>query len=98
MPNWFLQLVFDKFDFVFIFNSLDLNFEELTCFLDCQKFFIDRGTITKISGWTFLVSGFLNAGLIVLVFIANSSTACKHSGSKKKNRGNIFDCLDNCSY
>ena len=50
MLNWFLQLVFNELDCVFIGNGLDLQGKKLNWFLECQKFLILCGTITKISG------------------------------------------------
>ena len=55
MLNWFLQLLFDKFDCIFIVYSLDLKHKKLNCFLEHQKFLIYRGTRIKIGC-------FLNAG------------------------------------
>ena len=50
MLNWVLQLVFrfDKFDGIFIFNSLDLKYKKLNCSVEHQKFLICWGTVTKI--------------------------------------------------
>ena len=41
---------FDKFDWIFIVNSLELTHKKLNCFLECQKFLVYWGTKTKISG------------------------------------------------
>ena len=39
--------MFDEFNCVFIDCSQDLQYNELNWFLECQKFLILRGTITK---------------------------------------------------
>ena len=49
MLNWFLQLVFDEFNSVFIDNGQDLQYNKLDWSLECEKFFIFWGTITTIS-------------------------------------------------
>ena len=50
MLNLSVQLVFDEFDCVLIDNGLDLLYKKPNWFLECQKFLIFWGTITKISG------------------------------------------------
>ena len=65
MLNWFLQQVFDEFN---CGNGQDLQYKKLNWFLECQKFLIFRGTITKIPGYKFLRSGFLNAGTYCMRF------------------------------
>ena len=55
--------MFDEFNCVFIDNGLNLQCKKLNRFLERQKFLIFWGTITKVSGKKFLISGFLKAGL-----------------------------------
>ena len=49
MLNWFLQLVFDEFNCVLMNNGQDLHYIKLNWFLECQRFLLFWGTITKIS-------------------------------------------------
>ena len=48
MLNWFLEPVFDKFDCIFILNTLELIYKKLNCFLEAEKFLTNWGTSTKI--------------------------------------------------
>ena len=54
--------MFDEFNCVFIDNGQDLQYKELSWFLECGKFLVFWGTITKILGYKFLISGFLKEG------------------------------------
>ena len=49
MLIWFFQLESDEFNCVFIGNGQDLQYNKLNWFLECQKFLILWGTITKVS-------------------------------------------------
>ena len=68
MLNWFLQLVFDKFDCIFIDNSLDLKYKKLNCFL---------GRELKVSYMWFLK----HRGLTV--YVNSLSNCCFHGRSFK---------------
>ena len=62
MLNWFLQLVFDEFNCVFINNGRDLQYKKLNWFLECQQFLIFWGTITKILSLKASSKWFLKCG------------------------------------
>ena len=36
--HWFLRLVFDKFDCIFIDNGMDMQYKKQDWFLECQNF------------------------------------------------------------
>ena len=54
MLYWFLQLVFDELNGVFIDNDQDQKYKKLNWFLEFEKLLIFWGTITKISYKWFL--------------------------------------------
>ena len=59
MLNWFLQLVFDEFDYVITDDVLDLQYNKLNWFLECQKFHLGYNCKNLR---LFVGGGFLNAG------------------------------------
>ena len=87
MMNWFLQLVFDEVDCVFIVNDLDLQYKKLNWFLGVSKVsyilgYNFKNLRLKVSNTWFLKRGallyFIYAGGTIFL---KRQTCCYISGN-----------------